>query len=222
MFLRSVVLALMLVPSLISGQQAVPPPPRPAEPPPAAAGPSLEATMQYLKEKIEGIGELHYCSGYIPYTSDGTVAACAQTTQSFMVAVDSTSCTLQFDSKNDELHWSFSDRLPLGDISKIELTSINALRGNDSVKADPDLPQLAIHFSKPSLHRHIAKVVMVPDTSQKVDKHHPQQMIQKVQEENSLLKGYGIVFDDADEAARVAKALTHASELCGGGNNELF
>ncbi len=104
------------------------------------------------------------------------------------------------------------------------MTSVNALFKNDyGIQTDPDLPTLKIHFSKPSVQVHFASVVTVPDTSQKVDKTHPQQMIKKVEEKDSLSKEYVIIFDDADAADRVAKALTHASELCGGGlNKEIF
>ena len=222
MFLHPVTLALMLVPAVTSGQQAVPPPPRPAEPPPAAAGPSLEVTLQYLKTKIEGIGQLHYCAAFYTSAATGGIVCADYTQSSFQAAGDSASCVLRLDFKQDQDSHSF--KLPLGDISRIDMTSVNALN-RESLQGrqnDPDLPALNIHFSKPSVQVHTASVVTVPDTSQKVDKTHPQQMIQRVEEKDFLLKDYSIVFDDADAADRVAKALTHASELCGAGSKELF
>jgi hypothetical protein len=184
MFFRFAALALVLIPPLLSRQQAVPPPPKPIDPAllpkPSDPGPSLDVTLAFIKSKIESIGDLTFST-----TDDNDPAAGAQQghTGYYLVGIDSKACTIQL-----EKHYQTNvrrDTILIREISRVTLM----------LHGQPEYPEL--HYS-------------------------PQLPALKIYFATSSANSVWIWFGDDDVADRVAKALTHASELCGGGNKDPF
>jgi hypothetical protein len=222
---RTAPVALILWASTIANaQQAVAPPPKPADggshssaPPVANNGPSLEVTSAFIKAKIENVGDLRYTLVF----QDGSTAQGGWGTgpDGFshlprpVVTFEPTACSIRLTTDN------VTTTAVLTDLEKVTVGTSNGfdpLAGG--ARISPDFPQLRLFFSKNSVQIHA--VYKVPDTSQKVDKKHPQMWVEQVQDKS--VKELLITFDDADVADRVGKALVHASELCGGGNKDPF
>jgi peptidylprolyl isomerase len=201
-------------------QQAVPPPPRPVDSSSTTSalasaannGPSLEVTLAFIKAKIEDLGDLHSyatCDG-----SDGQPIMMEYPRN--VVDVDPAACTIAISQRGS--YYRRRQTAKLTDLAKIEIGPQDERIGGSSCHSSPNFPELRVYFSKRSVQVH--QINTVPDTSQKVDKKHPQQTIETATDTQE--KELFVTFDDADVADRVAKAMTHAVELCGGGNKDPF
>jgi hypothetical protein len=160
-------------------QQAVPPPPKPAD-----SGPSLEATMKFIQDKLNDLGPISYT---LDNTDDGTVINLYRSTVSSVVA-SAANCNISYKWKDEVpgiLANEYDVDIPLKEVESIKIDTIAA---PDAYKATAIRPQtyvLLVHGA------------------------HNDQW-------DSLL------FQDDALADRVAKALIHAIELCGGGNKDPF
>jgi len=213
MFVRFVALALMLMRSLPSGQQAVAPPPKPADSGWATAdnGPSLADTMKYIEEKLNNITPVSFTA----YPTDGSASfQMGRAQYKFHYTADASACSLTEDMEIES--GNIRHVVPLRSVSKIEVAAVSTNDPNSHYRLEPDPPELRVTTGTLS----IETISTHPDRLFKTDKKHP---VAPIVTEKTTAKVWVVVFDDADAADRTAKALLHAVELCGGAQKkELF
>jgi hypothetical protein len=169
-------------------QVAVPPPPQPAADKPA--GPSLEVTMKFIQDKLNTIGTVNF-AGYVHDSANNTDGV-----QKFSAAISNAAtnpgaCTLSY------------HRLVINNSSREhdENVVIN-LRDVQSIAVLPDEQDWQMYLVRSGDTTKTVKDV--PDISALV-----------IKLNNG--KDPTIRFYEQELADRVAKALVHAVELCGGG-----
>lgn len=172
------------------------PPPTPAQATEATSGPSLDVTMNFIQEKLSYIGKVNYITFWedSEYGSKGSFSF----TQEFSkVAADPNKCKITYHYKSTK------------DLENSESNQVIALHDVSSVVVKP-VEQWMTEFNA-SHHRSNVLVT----TS------HPSVFIVLVQIPH--VDANVFYFTDATLADKVAKAMTHAVELCGGGEkNEPF
>jgi hypothetical protein len=215
--------------SSVSAQQAVAPPPKPTD-----SGPSLAVTMKFIQDMMNNHGTV----GYVWTRSNlNGVAFRYYYTMSEVVA-DGQNCTLskhettntmiepaQGYNYNENGHAVTGDDLSRRDveISTMSLKAVENIRVETiqdaqnrswaesahpevTVSITPTVYYLTLVSSRPAFSFHAAftkgkQQPIVADTSGKEDM---------------------LTFRDEETANRLAKALLHAVELCGGGNKDPF
>ena len=210
-------------------QQAVPPPPKPAD-----AGPSLADTMNYIQEKLKS--EAHV--GYIQTKSDvpqltervrwgvtealGYPASCSMRT----VEVTNQNTDLQEGasyprwinprSTPEDLHMVLRDRLE--DISFKQIASIRVEREPD--RSNRIWAQAASPISETRTPEYFALTLLLKSPvivfRSQTEGHYPGT------DSQISTKEWTYSFEDEEMAGRMAKAMLHAVELCGGGSKDLF
>jgi hypothetical protein len=193
----TVILAVAMAGATALAQQAVPPPPQPALDKPA--GPSLEVTLKFIQDKLNTVGTVNF-AGYVHDSANNTDGV-----QKFSAAISNAAtnpgaCTLSY------------HRLVINNGSREhdENVVIN-LHDVQSIAVLPDEQDWQMYLVRTG---DITKTVKdVPDIIALVIK---------------LTNGKDptIRFYEQELSDRVAKALVHAVELCGGGSKpdkpELF
>ncbi|MGO9304995.1 MAG: hypothetical protein ACLP3R_15090 [Candidatus Korobacteraceae bacterium] len=165
-------------------------------PKPADSGPSLAVTMQFIQDKLNDIGKVNFVT-FFQNTADGSTGTNAFTNEVSNVVADQNQCRIS-------LHWKVTKD---GSVTQ-DMDAWFSLRDVQNIVVKPYAQyQSEVNASSgnPNL---ICTSINPPLTALLVRRPH------------------GVVnmfpFTDADTADRVAKALTHAVELCGGGNKEPF
>jgi hypothetical protein len=181
--------ALLSAPAL--AQTAVLSPPKPAD-----NGPSLAVTMQYIQDKLSGIGRVSFVTFY-QNTADNSSGSNIMTNEVSNAVANINPCRVAN-------HWKATNGgatlmdidagIPLRDV--IDITVKPFTQYQTELDASLGNPNLITTATNPAL---TALLVRSPR---------------------------GVVnlfpFTDADTADRVAKAFTRAVELCGGGNQDPF
>lgn len=171
----------------VSAQVAVPPPPKPAD-----DGPSLAETMQFIQEKLNGLGQVNY----VVYTHDnvgGTDFISQSSAEARDVIPDPATCRIGY-------HWVTANGAVAWDIS----FSLHDVRNVTVMTGEQNQRNIDLAAEHPAWDSKISPplFVLIARRTGNVD--------------NSFY------FTDEDMANRVAKAMVHAVELCGGGNKDLF
>ena len=171
-------------------QQAVPPPPRPAD-----SGPTLEATLTFIQQKINGVGKLNFAN-YVHDNSNGSDWIVRKTFEISNFRANAATCRIDFHS---------------------------TVANNGQVTGDGDY-----WFSL----RDAEDVVILPveQAWKEIDskdgnttwsyKSDPAVSVLRVRRKGGIANEFD--FTDQEMADRVAKAVTHAIELCGGGSKDPF
>ena len=271
----AVFLTIALGATTMLAQHDVPPPPQPvaeqapapppqAVNPPAANGPTLEATMKFIQDKVNQQGKIVYVEtvtnsvtgesvgennpaaaadpvrlvsfagqsakparkGFGGAAGGGSSPQLSAETQ--VVAVDPIGA-LSFQENGSDMHIvraGFGMMLPVAEnwtkTWQVYFKNIERLEGLSSAdykhrvnpamtyQDDPPYFELVIHMAAgKSVTRHMQTV--------SYNKHG------KTTESNDTIQEFALHFRDEDAANRVAKAMIHAIELCGGGSApELF
>jgi len=172
----------------------------PANAPPAGAqtnsGPSLAETMQFIQDKLNDIGKVAYVT-FRQDVSDGRTATYTRTSEISNVVADQNQCRISYDRKGTGGGKTYKDEnsvFSLRDVQDIVVRPWEQLE--TEYQAKNGYPNVIVTSNNP------------PITVLEVRRPHG--------EENVFL------FIDANLADRVAKAMSHAVELCGGGNKEKF
>jgi hypothetical protein len=165
-------------------------------PKPADSGPTLAVTMQFIQGKLSDIGKVNYV-GFYQNTTDGSTFSNTYTNAVSNVFADQSQCRISY-------HWTTTTDgvpkedanhwIPLNDVQNIVVKPFAQYQ--TEMNAIGGLPNFITTSTNPPL---TALVVRRP---------------------HGLENWFP--FTDADLADRVAKAITHAIELCGGGNKEPF
>jgi len=181
----------------LCAQRAVAPPPKPTD-----NGPSLAVTMRFIQDKLNDTGPINYVA-FWQNTTDGSTGNNTITIEDTKVVADLNQCRIFYQEKvirngedKGDIGYGFSVR----EIKNIVVKPY-AQYLTESL-ADSGSPNIITTSTNPPL---MALNVNLPPNFKF---HHG--------------FNYSFIFKDADTADRVAKALTHAVELCGGGNKDPF
>ncbi|MGA3161547.1 MAG: hypothetical protein ABSC77_10040 [Terracidiphilus sp.] len=173
-------------------------PAQPAAQPPAAApttsGPSLAETMKFIQEKLNGIGKVAFVFSN-QNKSNGSTWTETRTNEISNVVADQNQCRISY--------------------HRLAAAKGNTYKDENNVFSLRDVQQIVVKPEEQDQNDYEAKHgdpnILVTSTSPSITA----LMINRPHgEENFFL------FTDANLADRVAKALTHAVELCGGGSKD--
>ncbi len=189
----------MLLSATTSGlaQTAVAPPPKPAD-----SGPSLDVTMKFIQDKVSSNGSVT-CTAILTDTSTGEESTSIKQGCGFVtthVVADPAACTISFHRKYFRYDGSVRREgdysLDLRKVEDISVMPIAQFWNRDGVQ----IQGVSCCTVTPEVY------VVWP---RPVDARYSR-------------SGGEFHFYSEEMADRVAKALTHAVELCGGGNKEPF
>jgi len=169
-------------------------------------GPSLAETMQFIQEKLNGIGEVDFFAIHQDTSSDSNGSTWSQTIQNEInnVVANQKQCSISYHWKTtNQGSWYWEKRIPT---SKNE-NDIFSLRDVQEIVLKPFEQYRNGFYAKKGSSANVLST-NPPISVLVVRRPHG--------EENSFY------FSDDDLADRVAKAMLHAVELCGGGNKESF
>ncbi len=160
-------------------------------PKPADSRPSLAVTMQFIQDKLSDIGIVNYVI-FSQNTSDGSTFSNTVAYELRNIVADPNRCRITYHQKN-----AFNGRAPIEFDSFFKLNDVQdiVVKPMTQFQTESDASQ-----GQPNM---ITTATSPPMTTLLL--RHPHGYV------NSF------PFTDADLADRVAKALTHAVELCGGG-----
>ena len=233
--LRTIVSVLVLTAfSAAYAQQSVPPPPQPAKDAPvaapAASGPTLVETMKFIQEKLKEQGLVEFTETVSVQNQPGVTIRISVRSKDDDVVADPAACTLHaagtYDSNTvasaggktvstENQHSYLSGTLAFKDVEKITVEHVldffnrhTAESGHPEFTATAGTPVFFVELSA-------AKTLFTRHETNTTGNKAP-----VVTDEP--LKEASLVFRDEETANRVAKAILHAVELCGGGNKEPF
>jgi hypothetical protein len=207
-----------------SGQQDAPAPAKPAD-----SGPTLAATMQFIQEKLSQQGQVSWAQS----RSNQPGVTNRSFTQVSDVMADPATCTLyttetvegtvdlpkgkdariggKIVTANDlRTHKVETDTTSFKQIEKITVEKLQDVQ--NQAYAEAAHPEITVTVTPPIFYLKLSasSAVFSVHTSST-------QGNQPSVEKDITSKTNGITFRDEDTANRVAKAMTHAMELCGGG-----
>ena len=169
----------------LAQKNSVPPPPKPED-----NGPSLEVTMKFIEDKLNGIGLLNFAV-YIHDDTKEVDRAIFKNTISNVVA-DAVACRVSD-------HWKSEQNGKVA--AEFDVSFL--------LKAANDIEVMTIEQAL----KEIDTAAGHPAWTYRSD---PPAFILKVRQKDKSVNSFE--FYDEDLANRVAKALIHAVELCGGGS----
>jgi hypothetical protein len=211
--LRIVGATLFLFAAVAMPQTAVPPPPKPAGAPSptrsapkrkaAVSGPSLKVTMQFIQDKLSDIGKVTLVASF-QNTSNGGATSNTFTDEVSNVHpvsgagdANGNQCYVFYHWKSTRDGSTLQDMdylVPLRDVEDIVVKPFEQyLNDIDAASGSPNLVVSSMNPPLTALLVRRPHNIMIP-----------------------------FPFSDASLADRVAKAFTHAVELCGGGNKDPF
>jgi hypothetical protein len=186
----AVILTVVLAGATAVAQQSVQPPPQPAADKPAVSGPSLDVTLKFIQDKLNAIGTVNF-AGYVHDSANNTDGVQKFSATISNAAANPGACSFSY------------HRLVFNNGSREhdENVVIN-LRDVHSITVLPDEQDWQMYL------------VRTGDTTKTV-KDVPEISALVIKLNNG--KDPTIRFYEQELADRVAKALVHAVELCGGG-----
>ena len=223
--------ALVVGAALAQEKKTVPPPPKPED-----AGPSLEVTMKFIQDKLNEQGTVYFV--LTRSNIDGVLFR--QGALMFDVVADASNCTLHVRYKvtnqaevtngtsyiaedgkrigGDDLHSESitTTTNPFKDVDSITVESQQDIYNR--ILAQRGHPELTAVYTPPVF------VLALKGTKKDAFSYHAQYTVGKQAPHQDDFAADRNQFDFRDEetADRVAKAMLHAVELCGGGNKEPF
>ncbi len=166
----------------------------PPPPKPKDDGPSLEVTMKFIEEKLNSIGRVNYIA-YLHNNTDGSDTTGRISDEVKNVRANPATCRIDFhdwETQNEKVKADTDAWFLLKAVQEVVVKT----REQDAKESD-------------SKEGH-------PEYSYRID---PPVFILSI---NRKSGHHTISFYDEAMANRVAKALVHAVELCGGGNKDPF
>jgi hypothetical protein len=167
-----------------------------APPPrPAGSGPSLAVTMQFIQAKLSEQGKVNFAV-YSHNNANGTDWTNLMSEENTNVAADPSTCRISYHwkaTRDGAVTFDQDYWFSLRDVQKLEVRT--GEQNQKKVDTDAGNPSLDTRVDPPFF----ALVARRPGNI-----------------ENHFL------FTDEDTANRVAKAMVHAVELCGGGDKDPF
>ena len=164
----------------------------PAAGAPTTIGPSLAETMQFIQDKLNDNGKVTWVQ-FTQNANDGSTDTATYTDETSNIVTDPNLCRISYHSKqtsNGQLYYNVNFVLSLRDVRDIVVKPFEQVRTEWNAKVGN--PNFICTSTSPPL---TALVVRRPRGEE-----------------------YFFPFTDANLADRVAKAMIHAVELCGGGS----
>jgi hypothetical protein len=210
----AVILAVILAGATALAQQAVPPPPQPA--PDKPVGPSLDVTMKFIQDKVNQQGSIKYVESWSNTVSGSSSPSKESSVESHVVAIDPAGGLSLQQTFKSLTSTSGGTRTATGtwqmlfkDVEKLEVLNSMDFKHRKSptmvFQDDPPYYEIFFHLvaGKTVLH-HTVRVESANNG--------------KTPESDNNIGEFVLHFRDEETANRVAKAIIHAIELCGGGN----
>jgi hypothetical protein len=199
--LRVVAFVPIFAVSFAAAAQAVPPPPK------SDTGPSLEVTMKYIQDKLGGLAVFYVEKSKKEDDSD------TQNSEKILQAhADPATCTLTF-QKESTMSWTYYGQYKDHDIRVTTQTSDQlSLR---------DVQKVGVQ----NTDRYSSLVIYTAGGSVSEDEHQEDCHNERCQDGPPKHKQLRVAYfslSSEDTANRVAKAMLHAVELCGGGDKDPF
>jgi hypothetical protein len=211
------------------GQQGTPPTAQPAD-----SGPTLAATMQFIQEKLSEQGKV----GWVEIVSSQPGWTYRHLLNVSDVMADSAACTLYATETNDftielpkgqtlkpggsatvdDLHKLMvdTDTIPFKKTEKITVEKLQDVE--NKAFAEAAHPEYIVTLTPPVFYVKLwaSNNVFSGHVSTTTGKH-------ASVEQDVTVKTIGLTIRDEETANKIAKAMTHAMELCGGGpKKEIF
>jgi len=190
----TVFLMVALTAATVVAQQAVPPPPQPP-----ANGPTLATTMQFIQDKLNDIGKISFVM-FEQIASIGSTGAEAEVHQTVPLTNEISNVV----SDQNQCRISYHRKFTFNGKTYMDENSVFSLRDVQDIVIMPYEQDQKEWDPKNNYPNEIITSTSPPITALVVHRPHG--------EENTFR------FTDANLADRVAKALVHAVELCGGGS----
>jgi hypothetical protein len=194
----------------------------PANVPPAANGPSLEATMKYIEDKVNQQGEIAY-KVFVRKLADNDTSSYVHFERSQVIAIDPAGglSVQNFSGNPNHRDWAGIEtwRLDIKDIWKLDVLSGSDVYNREEPAFEqqfsPQFFYLDIYLiGGRTVQKHVSSVVVTAFSG----KHGS-----KTKSSDTSTGELRLAFRDEESADRAAKAFIHAVELCGGGSKpELF
>jgi hypothetical protein len=184
----TVCFAVLVVSATLAQEKKTVPPP----PKPTDEGPSLEVTMKFIQDKLSGVGPLNF----VIYAHDnvaGTDGPVKATDELANVSADASACRITYDWKavrDTRTIENFKAWLSLKDVGDIVVMPYETFQEENNAAGGH--PEYSFRVAPPVF------VLKVKRTDAK--------------------RSNFVDFSDEQLANRVAKAMVHAVELCGGGS----
>jgi len=209
-------LTVMLAATTALAQQSVPPPLQPAPDKPAtASGPSLEVTLKFIQDKVNEQGRIVFVESSNNTVTGESSPPTEYSIETHVVIADPAG-GLSF---QESYKYPWGDQtntwqLYFKDVAKLEVLShadlVHRKVPGLEYQVDPPYFELFIHLAA-------GKTVLIHRRAVHTDK----QWIKKygiTSEGDGNVGEFSLHFRDEETANRVAKAMIHAIELCGGGS----
>jgi hypothetical protein len=218
----TVFLSFVLAATTALAQQSVPPPPQPAadksaaQSQPSASGPSLEVTIKFIQDKVNQQGAIVYIESWNNTVSGSSSPAKESSVESQVVAIDPAGGlslqqtfkslgNTQSNTQTATATW----QMYFKDVEKLEILNAIDFKHRKSLQMvfqdDPPYFEVLIHLVPgKTVQQHIVMV----ESGKKA----------KTTESDDSSGEFVLHFRDQETAERVAKAIIHAVELCGGGS----
>ena len=195
-FITKLLLPVLVVAGMLAAQGMLcAPQDVPLPPKPPDSGPSLADTVKFVEDKLDEQGKMNYVV-YIHDDAQGTDGTVSRSSEISKVRASAADCRIDY-------HWiqeingevgSETDRwFPLKDVRDIEVMPIE--QRFKEIDSAANHPELSTRTNPPVFDLIVRR---------------PNKVVNEFE------------FLDETVANRVAKAMVHAVELCGGGNNEPF
>jgi hypothetical protein len=192
-------------------RKAVPPPPKPAD-----EGPSLEVTMKFIQDKLNQEGSVSYIESY---HNSITGEQGGPWKHSFASSVEEVYPSGGLSLKTVHA-WpmaghrdTFTHRLCFKEVEKLEVLSMAEYANREATRKGN--PELVYQYDPPAYE------LLIHMTSGKTLPTHVQRVkgdSTPIEETEESTAEIDLPFPDEDTANRLAKAMVHAVELCGGGS----
>jgi hypothetical protein len=163
---------------------------------PAASGPPLAETMQFIQAKLNDIGKVTFAL-FVQDSSDNSSAVVTITSETSNFVADQSQCRVSYHQKSTNN----------GKV-KVDADSAFLLRDVQEIVIRPHEQWQSEWFAKNGYPTATAVSTNPPTMQLNVRLPRGQETF--------------FLFTDANMADRVAKAMLHAVELCGGGNKDKF
>jgi len=222
-----VLLTLVLTASLALAQESVPPPPQPApdKPPAASSGPSLEVTLKFIQDKVNQQGSISYSESIINASTGENLGTSTQMSQEIQVVAVDPAGGLSLQEKvsvalsglgsitsNGISTWQVNFK----DLDRLEVMSSGDYKHSVAqgyvYQDSPQFFELIVHLASGKIVRQHSRItvcsrgIIIPKQSC------------KPQESDANGGVFLLHFRNEETADRVAKAMIHAIDLCGGGS----
>jgi hypothetical protein len=208
--IRYMLLASILVTRLCA--QDIPVPPKPQD-----DSPSLEVTMNFIQDALSAEGSVKYVATRHDSRTNQVLDSSTFSLQVSNIVADSQTCTLSYNKTNftyAPTKYESLSRLPLSGVAKLEVASIEDRSNSNS--ASQGHPENTFIVSPP-----MYEIVVSMIRSHTIKTHSRKSDGDKLLNENDAEFLVEVFYFKTEEMAhRIAKAMVHAVELCGGGSKD--